>query len=162
MLESLNEMKFIIVALNLILLYLVLRRILFKPVMEFMENRTNSIKNSIEDAEKKKGEAEGLKRTYDEQLKGLKQEGERLLEEARSRADKEFGTLMENARKEAEAIITKARAEIENERELMLKDIRTQVTGLALAAASRVIEANMDTESNRALVDKFIDEAGAA
>ena len=44
----------------------------------------------------------------------------------------------------------------------MLKDIRGQVAGLALAAASKVIEANMDNEANRALVDRFIDEAGAA
>jgi F-type H+-transporting ATPase subunit b len=44
----------------------------------------------------------------------------------------------------------------------MLKELRSQVAGLALAAASRVIEANMNTESNKNLVDKFIDEAGAA
>jgi F-type H+-transporting ATPase subunit b len=44
----------------------------------------------------------------------------------------------------------------------MLKEIRNQIAGLALAAASKVLEANMNTESNKAIVDKFIDEEGAA
>ena len=162
MLESLNEMKFIIVALNLIVLYVVMRKILFKPVTEFMENRTKSIKDSIDDAEKQKADAFEMKRSYEEQLSGAKAEGERLLEEARIRADNEHEKLFTQAQKEAEAILAKARADIENEREQMLKEIRGQVAGLALAAASRVIEANMNTESNRLLVDKFIDEAGAA
>jgi F-type H+-transporting ATPase subunit b len=44
----------------------------------------------------------------------------------------------------------------------MFKNVRSEVASLALAAASKVIEANMDTESNRVLVNKFIDEAGVA
>lgn len=157
-----NEMKFIIVALNLIVLYIVLRKILFKPVMEFMENRTRSIKDSIEAAEKQKAEAFEMKRSYEDQLRGAKAEGERLLDEARIRAGNEHEKLVAQAQQEAEAILARARDEIENEREQMLKEIRGQVAGLALAAATRVIEANMNTESNRVLVDKFIDEAGAA
>ena len=162
MLESLNEMKFIIVALNLIILYIVLRKILFKPVTEFMENRTKSIKDSIEDAEKLKAEAFEMKRSYENQLSGAKSEGERLMNEARLRAGNEHDKLVAQAQQEAEAILAKARDEIENEHDQMLKEIRGQVAGLALAAASRVIEANMNTESNRVLVNKFIDEAGAA
>lgn len=162
MLESLNEMKFIIVALNLIVLYIVLRKILFKPVTEFMENRTKSIKNSIEDADKLKAEALEMKRSYESQLSGAKAEGERLLDEARLRAGKEHDRIIAQSQQEAEAMLTRARDEIENQRAQMLKEIRGQVAGLALAAASKVIEANMNTESNKALVDKFIDEAGAA
>ena len=162
MLESLNEMKFILVALNLIILYIVLRKLLFKPVTEFMEKRTNSIKNSLEDAAKQKAEAAEMKRSYEEQLKGAKAEGERIVSEAVLKAGREHDKLVVEARKEAESILARAREEIEHERVQMIKDVRGQVAGLALAAASKVIEANMDNESNRVLVDKFIDEAGAA
>lgn len=162
MLESLDAYKFIVVALNLIILYVVLRKILFKPVTEFMENRTKSIKDSIESAEKAKSEAEDLKRKYDEQLKTARTEGQKLIDDARARAGTEHERLVAEAKAEAEKILAQAREEIERERKEMLKDIRGQVAGLALAAASKVIEANMDTESNKALVDRFIDEAGAA
>lgn len=162
MLESLNAFKVILVALNLIILYVVLRKVLFKPVTQFMENRTNSIRDSIDNAEKMKSEAEDLKHSYQEQLRNAKAEGEKLIDEARAKADKEHDRLVAEARSEAENILERAREEIERERTQMLKEIRGQVAGLALAAASKVVEANMDTESNRTLVDRFIDEAGAA
>lgn len=162
MLESLNEMKFILVALNLIFLYIVLRKLLFKPVTDFMENRRNSIKNSIEDAAKQRTEASEMKRSYEEQLKGAKAEGESIVNEAVQKAGREHDKLVAEARQEAESILARAREEIEHERAQMIKEVRGQVAGLALAAASKVMEANMDTESNRVLVNKFIDEAGAA
>lgn len=162
MLESLNEFKFIIVALNLLFLYFVLKRLLFKPVTQFMDNRTKSIKDSIENAEKSKVEASELKQKYEDQLKTAKAEGDKLIEEARAKAEKLSDSIIDSAKLESEKILAKAKEEIEREHEQMLKDIRGQVAGLALAAASKIIEANMDTEKNRVLVNKFIDEAGAA
>jgi F-type H+-transporting ATPase subunit b len=162
MLESLNMYKFIIVALNLLILYLVLRKILFKPVTQFMENRTKMIKDSINNAEKSKVEASELKKKYEDQLRSSKDEADRILNEARSRANKEYDDILLAAKKDAETVMVKAREEIGRERVQMFKNVRSEVASLALAAASKVIEANMDTESNRVLVNKFIDEAGVA
>lgn len=162
MLESLNAIKPVFAILNLLLLYFILRKVLFKPVTEFMENRTQSIKNSIDDAEKQKAEAIELKRSYEEQLAHAKEDAEKIIREARAKAETEHDQIVAQARTEAEAIITRAREDIENERRQMISELRAQVAGLALAAASRVIEVNLDTEKNRVLVDKFIDEAGAA
>jgi F-type H+-transporting ATPase subunit b len=162
MLESLNQFKFLIVFLNLVVLYLVLRRLLFKPVTQFMENRTKMIKDSIDNAEKVKIEALDLKHEYEEQLKTAKAKGDKIIADTRAKAEKDYDGMIVQAKKESETILTQAREEIEREREQMLKDIRSQVASIALAAASKVIEANMDTESNRVLVGKFIDEAGAA
>jgi F-type H+-transporting ATPase subunit b len=162
LLESLNEMKFILVALNLIFFYIVLRKLLFKRITDFMENRTNSIRNSLDDARKQKSEASELKHTYEEKLISAKGEAETIVNEAVLKAGREHDRLVGEAGLEAESILARAREEIEYERAQMIKDVRSQVAGLALAAASKVMEANMDTESNRVLVDKFIDEAGAA
>ncbi|MDP4094252.1 MAG: F0F1 ATP synthase subunit B [Bacillota bacterium] len=162
MLESLNQYKFLMVALNLVVLYLFLKRFLFKRVTQFMENRTNSIQEAIDNAEKNKSDAVEMKKKYEEQLKTANAQADSILNEAHAKAAREYDAIIASARKDAEAVVEKARAEIEREREQMLKDIKGQVAGLALAAASKVIEANMDNERNRALVDKFIDEAGAA
>lgn len=162
LLESLNEMKFIIAALNIIVLYIILKKILFKPVTAFMENRTKSIMDSIADAEKQKAEALALKSSYEEQLRRVREEAEKIVKEAHIRAAIEQNRLIMEAKQEAGNIIAKAREDLEYEHKQMLVSLKGQVSGLALAAASKVIEANMDTESNRALVDKFINEAGAA
>lgn len=153
---------FVFAAINLLILYLFLRKILFKPVSQFMENRTRSIKESIENAEAQKAEASELKRKYEEQLKSARAEGEKIIAEARSKAEREHDALAAAAKKEVEGILAKAREEIDHEREQMLREVRGQVAGIALAAATKVIQANMDTESNRKLVDKFMDEAGVA
>ncbi len=162
MLESLNAIKPVFAILNLLLLYFVLRKVLFKPVTEFMENRTQSIKNSIDDAEKQKSEAMELKRSYEEQITHAKEAAENIVREARAKAEAEHDRIVAEAHMEAEALISRANEDIESERRQMLSELRAQVAGLALAAASRVIEVNLDTEKNRTLVDKFIDEAGAA
>lgn len=147
---------------NLIVLYIILKKILFKPVTQFMENRSNSIKRDLENAEKSKAEAAELKQRYENQLKAAGQEADRILNNARSRADEEYKAIISSARKEAEAILAKTREELKLERQQMLRNVKSDVAVLALAAASKVLEANMDTESNRQLVNKFIDEAGAA
>ena len=162
MFENLNAYKVVMVAFNLIILYIVLRKLLFKKVTEFMENRTNSIRNSLENAEKAKVEAGELKLQYQNHLNSATEKGEKIIEEARIKAEKESDRIIADAKQQSESIIAKALEEIEKERLQMLKDIRGQVAGLALAAASKVIEANMDTEANRALVDRFVDEEGAA
>jgi len=162
MLESLNVFKFIQVALNLIILYIILSKILFKPVTTFMENRTKMIRDSIDSAEKQKAEAAALKQSYEEQLKAAREEANRIIEEARIRANKQYEIVLEAANKEAAALMEKAREDIERERQQMIKEIRGQVVGIALAAASKVIEANMNTEANKTLVNRFLDEEGVA
>ncbi len=162
MLIHFDQWRFLTVIINLLILYFVLKKILFKPVTQFMENRTKSIKDAIDNADQNRAEASELKKKYEEQLKTAKTEGDKILNDARTRANKEYDGIMANAKKDAENILVKAREEIEREREQMIKEIRGQVAGLALTVASKVMEANMDNEKNKALAEKFINEAGVA
>ena len=162
MLESLNKFQFILAALNLIILYIVLKKILFKPITNFMENRSKAIQDSIDSADKQIEEAGELKLMYELQLKQAKTESETIVNEATVKANRMSDELLREARQGAEFIQSNARKEIEHERAQMLQEVRGEVATLALAAASKVLEANMDTASNRVLVDKFLDEAGVA
>ena len=150
------------VAVNLVVLYLILRKLLFKPVTSFMENRIQQIKDSIDNAEKSKSEAAELKKRYEDLIKAAKLEADRILEEARTKAGKEYDNILSTAKTDAEGVISRARDEIEREKVQMFKDIKSHVAGLALSVASKVIEVNMDTEKNRILAEKFINEEGAA
>lgn len=153
---------FIFAIINLGILYLVLKKILFVPVTKFMENRRNSIENSIQAAEHKLLEAEELKKAYEDQLLKAKEQADILLKEARERASREYESLIVQAKEESQALIDSTRIDLANERQQILKEVRNEVASLALAAATKVIEANMDNEKNRSLVEKFIDEEGAA
>jgi F-type H+-transporting ATPase subunit b len=139
---NLNQWTWLITFINLIVFYILMKKFLFKRVTQFMDNRTKSIKDSIDNAEKSKAEAAELKTQYAEKLHSAKVEADNILNEARSRAGKEYEEIVANARIEAENILAKAREEIDRKEEL-LKDVKSQVAGLALAAASKVLEANM-------------------
>ena len=162
MFESLNGYNFILVALNLIILYVILRKILFKPVTEFMEKRTQSIKDSIDDAEKQKKEALEMKQSYEAQLREAKIKGETIINEAIEKAGRASDEIIMNARKEASLLKDAAREETEHEREQMLRDIHNQVVELVVAVSSKVLDANYNTTKNQQLIEEFLGEEGAA
>ncbi len=157
-----EKYTFIFVALNLLILYFFMRKFLFKPVTEFMEKRKNSIDQALKDADQAKLEAAESRKNYEEQIKKIREESDRLLNEGRAKAMREYDEIIANAKKDALAVVEKGRQDVEREREEMLRQVRQQIATLAIAAASKVVQANMDTDSNKSLVDKFIDEAGAA
>lgn len=157
-----NIPTFIFALINLGILYFALKKLLFKPVTEFMENRTKSIENSIQTAEQKNADADKLKKEYEEQLLSAREQANSIVKEAREKAAREYESSLAQAKTDSQDLINRAKADIENERQQMIKEIRNEVVSLALAAASKVIEANMDNDKNKTLVEKFIDEEGAA
>jgi F-type H+-transporting ATPase subunit b len=157
-----EKYTFIFVAINLIILYFFMKKFLFKPVTNFMENRKNNIEQGLKDAEAAKSEAAEIRKNYEEQIKNIKTESDKMLTEAKARAAREYDDIVAAAKKEALAIVQKGHEDVERERAEMLRQIRQQIAVLALSAASKVVQANMDTDTNKVMVEKFIDEAGAA
>jgi F-type H+-transporting ATPase subunit b len=154
--------SFLWVIVNLLVLYFILKIILFKPVTEFMENRSISIEKDLENASKSKAEAEQLRQERMQKLLSLEDETEQILREAHLIAQKEYEEIINAAYERAESLMAKAEENIAAQREEMYKNLRNEIVSLALSSASKVIEANMDNKANRALVDKFIKEEGAA
>lgn len=157
-----DKYTFILVALNLVILYFFMRKFLFKPVTNFMEKRKNSIEEGLKDAADAKIEAAEVRKKYEEQIKNIKEDSDKLLNEARTRAAREYDEIVATAKKDALAIVQKGHEDVERERAEMLSQIRQQIAVLAIAAATKLVQANMDTDANKVMVDKFIDEAGAA
>lgn len=159
---SFNATTFVFSIVNVIILFALLTFILFKPVTKLMKERTERIKKNISDSENSKTEADKLKFEYEEQLAKLKEETTTIINNAHQKGQAEADTIIKNAKNDAEIILQRARDEGKREVEKALEEVKDQVTGLALMAASRVIQSNMDTEANRKLVEEFIDEVGAA
>ncbi len=159
---DLEPIKWVFVFINLMVIYFVLKKLLWKPVTEFMEKRTKSIADSIVDANAKLSEAEELKKEYHLSLNNARIEAAKIVEDSRMRAQQEYNAMLDSATKDAEEFKAKTRKEMTREREDMLSKLKSEIAGLALSAASKVIEKNMDTEANRAFVDEIIDKEGVA
>lgn len=153
---------FVWAVINLLVLFLILKKILFKPVTELMEKREASIREGLEKAEAARAEAAELNARYLEQMKASSAVADKIISDAREKANKVYDEMMAGARRDVESMMAKARLDMERDRIQMVKDVRGQLASLALIAASKVMEANMDNDMNRKLVENFIDEEGAA
>lgn len=147
---------------NIIVLFLFLKKFLFGPVTEMMEKRTQAITDSLQDAEDKKSEALKLKNDYEEELNQAEGEVSQIIKEARERAALEYNKIMIEAKEEATRIIQDASKTIELERKKSIQDAQAEIAGIALLAASKVIGRNVDDNTNKQLLGDFIKEVGAS
>lgn len=146
---------------NLIVFFLILKKLLFQPVMGMIEKREQMISGQIEDAEQKNTQAGLLKERYEAELKNANQEAAMIVKTAKERGKEEYEKILRDAGAEASKIIADASKTIETEREKAVQGIQNEIAQVAIAAASKVIQENVDQESNEKILDDFLREAGA-
>jgi len=148
------------------LAFLVLLGIMWKfgvPAVKNMEQaREERIRNDLEGAEKARTEAEAEKAQYLAQIAGAKEEAGRLIEEARQAAESVRADLIARAETEANDIRARAQADIANQRNQAMAQLRTDVASLSIDLAGRIVERNLDSDTNRQLVDSFIDQVAGS
>jgi F-type H+-transporting ATPase subunit b len=152
---------FSITILNLLVLFLVLRKLLFKPVTKFMDARAKKIKDALSDAAIMKGQAEELQSRYDSLMSGADAEAERLVKEGEERAKDEAKVLLEKA--QAEAAETRRRGEeaAEREREKARQELLGDIAALATEVAGRLVGREAKAEDARA-AESLVRELEAA
>ena len=143
-----------------IILFLVLRHFLFKPVTEFLNKRKESIEKDINDAKENKENAIGLKEQYELKIEESKKEGQAIIEVAKKRGEELRDKIVEEANIEAKNIIEKAKREIEAEKEKAIDDLKSEVVTIAMMAASKVVDENLDVDAHKKLINQFISEVG--
>jgi F-type H+-transporting ATPase subunit b len=133
------------------------------PAVKNMEQaREDRIRNDLEGAEKARADAEAEKAQYLAQIADAKNEGGRLIEEARQAAESVRADLIARAEQEANDIRARAQADIANQRNQAMAQLRTDVAALSIDLAGRIVERNLDSDTNRQLVDSFIDQVSGS
>jgi F-type H+-transporting ATPase subunit b len=150
--------NFIWAAINLILLFILMKIFLFKPLRKMMDERTRSIQEDIDSAKQSREEAEALKQQYADDIGDAKAEAQKILMKAHEEAESEKAAMIRRSQEEADQIVADANKAIETERKRVLAQAQTEIADLAIEAASKIIGENVDDEKNRRLVDKFLSE----
>ncbi|MDK1019737.1 MAG: F0F1 ATP synthase subunit B [Actinomycetota bacterium] len=131
------------------------------PVLnKTLEARQAAIAGELETAESAKVEAESLLRDYRQQVAGAKDEASKILADARDAGEAVKGDIIARAEGEAQQIKSRASDEIAAERERAVAGLRRQVADLSLVVAAKVVESTLDADTQRDLVDRYIDELG--
>ncbi len=156
------DFTFLWTAINLVVLYLILNKVLFKKIGNYMNERSKSIEENMSKGEATKAEGEEYRKEQMKLRNDAVDERKEIISDAKIKAQKEADAIVTDARKEASTLISLAHDEIARERQRSMRELRNEVASLALAAASKVIEANMDSEKNRKLIDEFLNKEGVA
>lgn len=134
----------------------------YPAIKKTMNERTEKIRADIEGAEAAKAEADGVLSQYNAQLADAKSESARIVEEARQEADRVRAERVAAIEPELAELRARAEADAAATRTQAMADLRGEVTALALGAAEKVVERNLDDATNRALIDSYIDSVGAS
>ena len=145
-------MNLVYTIINLIVLFLLLRHFLIKPVSDIMEKRRQMIADGLQSAQDAQNDAQKMKQEYEDALKGAKLESATIVEKARSEAKTEYDRIVSEAGSKAGDLLEAAK---ENVREKTMKDLQTQIAGLAMASAEKIVG---DKEQN--IYDQFLGEVG--
>ncbi len=139
-------------------LLFVLARFAWKPLMAALDAREKRIQGDIDEAKRRRDEAEALLAEYREQLADGRRQAQALVAESREAAEELRRELEAKAREESRAILANARREIERERDAAVDAVRREAVEVAMAAASRLVEERLDSERDRKLVMDYIDD----
>ncbi|WP_295587931.1 F0F1 ATP synthase subunit B [uncultured Oscillibacter sp.] len=145
---------------NLLVLYFILRRLLFGRVNAVLEQRAALVKNELASAEASNRQAQDLKAQYEDKLTDARHEAAKIVADAQNRAQRAYEARMADIETDTKKLRAEAEAQISEEREAMLRSARSEVASLALLAASKVAQKSMDGADDRALVDAFLTEVG--
>ena len=142
---------------NLLILYVFLKKILFKPIKNMIDSRQKEVDDMFSEAESAKADAKEMKAEYEEKLSHAEEESEQILRTAQRRAQLKEEDIIKEAQVEASRIRERAEGEIELEKKRMLGEIKDEVSEMAIGIASAVIGREVSEKEHKELIDEFID-----
>jgi|JI10StandDraft_1071094.scaffolds.fasta_scaffold32205_4 F-type H+-transporting ATPase subunit b len=141
------------------LLLILMNWVLLPPIKQAMRKRDEQLRGDEEAAERAVVDSEQVRRDYDATLAEARAEAARIIDEARQGADAQRADIIRAADDEVASLRQAALAELEAERAAALGSMRTDVAAIAVAAASKVVQQNLDVSANQSVVDAFVSSA---
>jgi len=152
------SVTFIITIINIVILFFILRAILFKPVTKFMAERAKRVQDSISQAERDKSAAKAMLLEYEEKLKQAEAEAREIIKNASEEAERQAKTIIEDGKQEAENIAAAARKQLETEHQAALSKFKFEAATLVIAASAKLASREFSGEDNHNYVNMLLDE----
>ena len=146
---------------NILVLFVLLRKFLYRPVMNVIEQRQKQIDDAIADAEGKKNDAQAVLAQAQDKLQNVDTEAAQRREAYEKQAEVEKQQLLADARKQADAIVAAGKASAEAERQSKLREADAQTTALARAMCEKLLARNLTAQDDARLLDDLLEKAGA-
>ena len=151
--------EFIFYLINFLILMGVLTRFLYKPFLNMLATRKQSIKDALDNAELINRRADEKMEQYSKRISKVEEESREIIRTAKIQADAQARDIIEDARKEAGDIIAKAEKTIEKEKEKAMEEMKQEIAVLAVMAAEKIVEREIQRAGQEAIVEEVIRQA---
>jgi len=155
---DLHPVDVLINIINIIVLFILLRMILWKPVNRFLSERAQRVNAKLDDAEKVRLEAEALRQEYASNLEGIEAQGRDMMRDSQIKASEEAAEILSEAHEKAKHMISEARDRIAEEKDRAVENARREVAELATDMAARILKREVLPGDSVSAVEDFFRE----
>ena len=141
-------------------LFFILSKFAFKPILAAVEGREKDLRDAMEQAKADRDAAAALMGEQKRQLDAARAEAQKIITDGRATAEKMRADLLEQTRAQQGEMLERAKRDIESEKLGAIAEMRREAVDLAIAGASKVIEKNLDDAQNRTLVENYLASIG--
>jgi F-type H+-transporting ATPase subunit b len=162
-LETLGiDFRFVLtMAVGFTLLFLLLKRFAFGPIFNVLQQRQDSIRNNLDEAEARRNEMVRLQHDYEQRLAKIEEEARDKIQAAVKEAQAARDEIISRANADREAIMRRTEEDIQRERDKAMATLRDQIATMAVTGASRILKRDIDASSHTALIDEVISDISA-
>lgn len=157
---SVNIWQILISLVNLLILFLLLKKFLYAPVKKAMEKRKQEIDGQYDLAQTAKEDALKDKLLWEEKLSGAENEADKLIKDASANADKHTKKVIKEAEEKANSIIRQAKTEAELEKKKASADIKKEIVDVSSKLTEMLLQREINTSDHQRLINGVIDEIG--
>ena len=157
---SVNIWQIVISLANLLILFLLIKKFLYKPVKKMLESRKNAVEKQYEDAAAAKKTAEEDKAAWEEKMQSAETEADAIIKDAADTAQRRGESIVADAREKASGIIRDAETEADLERRRAQKDIKEDIVDLSSLLTEKILSREINPDDHKELIDSFIDSIG--
>ena len=156
---GINLPLLVVFIVNFIVLLVLLRLFLYKPVMKVLDERAQRTKEAMNLAEATKKEYEQAKGEVQKQIEKGRQEAQAIITQAMQVGERLKEESRQETAKQTQVMIDRARSELEAERDKIVGDLRHEFVDISIAAAEKVIKETLDKEKHRKLIEETLQES---
>lgn len=157
---SINVWEILISLANLLILFVLFKKFLFKPVMNVLNARQEQVDKIYADAEEDRNSAVSMKQEYEARLSAAREEADGIVRNAVQSAQRRGDAIVEEASSHASHLKQKAEEEIAHEKQQMLLDVKSEISDIAVSIASKIVEREIQQKDHESFVDEFIRNVG--
>lgn len=143
---------------NFFVLLFLLRKFLYSPIKNMLDQRAAQINGDLDDAEARRKEAEELKAEYEQKLKDARGEAQEIVDNAETRANKKAKDIINKAEERAENLKAKKLEEIEQAKKEAAAELRDSIADYTVLAANKLIQEQLDQKTHQKMIMDFIDQ----